>query len=198
MQLFSDDQWLYEDTTLTGLDRPGADLAAVEVYGCIVRGAKLGEATLRRWVFEECTFVDCDLSNTTFAECTFQGCRFEGCRLIGVDWRTVASLNFDVRFERCNLSYGLFGAMNLQDLQCLDSECTEADFAQTDLRRACFAGSSLRGAIFASTRLEGADLSRATDDAIDPRENAVAGAQFSTAAAVRLAHLFGITVPPGT
>ena len=41
MQLFSDDQWLYEDTTLTGLDRPGADLAAM-IYGCIVRGSSAG------------------------------------------------------------------------------------------------------------------------------------------------------------
>jgi len=198
MTTFSDDQWLYEEADITGLDRPGAELAAVELYGCTIRGAKLGEATLRRWVFEACTFTDCDLSNAVFAECTFQGCKFEGCRLIGVDWRAASPLTFDVTFHGCTMTYGVFTGLNLADLECIECDCAEVDFTEADLRRSRFAGTTLRGAIFSQTRLEQADLSRALEDFVDPLENRVAGAKFSMAATIRLAGRFGISVPPGT
>jgi uncharacterized protein YjbI with pentapeptide repeats len=194
MSTFSDDTWLYEEVTLEGLDRPGCELPAVELYGCTIRGARLGGAILRRWVFEDCIFEDCDLSNAVLTECAFQGCSFTGCRLVGIDWRVVSPLTFEVSFEACALSYGVFAGMNLTNLKCADSDCVEVDFTEADLRKSAFPGTKLGGAIFAQTRLEHADLSQAIDDAVDPIQNRVRGARFSMEAAIRLAERFGIQI----
>ena len=106
----------------------------------------------------------------------------------------MASLNFDVRFERCNLSYGLFGAMNLKTCNAW-IQSARKPISPRPIGAHASPGLPPRRNLRVHPP-EGADLSRATDDAIDPRENAVAGAQFS-AAAVRLA-TFRHHGPPGT
>lgn len=197
MASFSDKKWLYEEATICDLDRPGQELAAVELYGCTLRNARLGGATLRRWVFEDCRFEDCDLSNAVLSGCVFQRCVFQGCRLVGVDWREASPLSFEAEFCECALGLSNFAGMALVGLQVVRCDCTEADFTEADLRDAAFSGTKLGGALFEQTRLEGADLSEASGDAVDPRQNRVRGAKFSVEAAIRLAERFGITVPGG-
>ncbi len=198
MMPFSDDKWLYESVTITGLDRPGQELPAVEIYDSTLRAARLGGATLRRWIFEDCRFEECDLSNAVLSECTFQRCTFQGCRLVGVDWRTVSPLSFNVEFHECTLSLSNFSGLSLVGLKCVDSDCSEVDFTEADLRQAAFGGTSLRGAIFQQTRLEDADFSFAHDEDIDPLNNRVTGLKLSIAGAIRIAERFGISTPGST
>ena len=195
MNEFSDDTWLYEGGILTQLERPDRELAAVEVYDCTIRAARLGRATLRRWVFEDCRFEDCDLSNARLDECVFQRCVFSGCRLIGIDWRLVSKLSFDASFQECNLSLSNFSELSLVGFEFTQSDCSEVDFSKSDLSRARFASTVLTGAIFAQTQLEEADLSQAIDTRIDPLNNRVVGARFSVEAAVHLAESFGLSIP---
>ena len=197
MASFSTEKWLYEEVTVFDLECPGQELAAVEFYGCTLRSARLGGATLRRWVFEDCRFEDCDLSNAVLTGCVFQRCVFQGCRLVGVDWREASPLTFEAEFCECALGLSNFAGMGLVGLQLVRCDCTEADFTEADLRDAAFPGTKLAGALFEQTRLEGADLSQAFGDAVDPLQNRVKGAKFSVEAAIRLAGRFGITVPTG-
>ena len=118
MASFSDDQWLYEEVALEGLDRPGQVLGTAELYHCTVRAARLGGATLRRWVFEDCRFEDCDLSNAILTGCTFQRCVFEGCRLVGSDWRGISTMTTAVTFRSCDLTYSVFEGVVLPVLRC--------------------------------------------------------------------------------
>jgi fluoroquinolone resistance protein len=195
MKVFSDDDWLYESTTVTGLDRPGQELPAVEFYESTLRAARLGSATLRRWLFEDCHFEACDLSNATLSQCTFQRCTFHGCRLVGVDWRQVSALSFNVEFHECSLSLSNFSGMSLMGLNCVDSDLSEVDFTEADLRNATFGGSELAGAIFQQTRLENTDLSFARNEEIDPLNNRITGLKLSMAGAIRLVERLGVTVP---
>ena len=195
MTSFSDKQWLYEDTTIEDLDRPEQVLGTVEVYRCTIRAARLGGATLRRWVFEDCRFEDCDLSNAVLRGCVFQRCVFEGCRLVGSDWRGLSTMTASLTCKSCALTYGVFEGVGLSQLQCIDSDCSEADFTEANLRGAAFPETRLEGAIFARTCLEDADLSRALGDEVDPLQNDVEGVRFSVQAAIRLAARWGIKVP---
>jgi fluoroquinolone resistance protein len=191
---FDSADWLYEDVCLHGLEQPGQELAPVELYRSEVRGARLGGATLRRWVFEDCKLVDCDLSNANLVGCAFQRVTFVGCRLVGVDWRVVEPLLLQVGFEECTLSLSNFAGVPLRSTRLTDCSATEVDFTRADLRSSIWHGTRLDGALFAATRLEGADLSEAVHGDIDPASNKVAGAVFSVEAALRFVRSFGIVV----
>ena len=190
---FSDEHWLYEDTILTGLDRPDSLLPQVECYGTEISGAKLSSTTLKRWVFEDCRFVQCDMSNIKLNEVSLHQCEFSDCRLIGVDWRLAKAFNFSVSFEQCQLGYSNFSGLSLNNLVVHSSECSHVDFSEATLIAADFSESMLAGAIFDRSDMKNANFSTARQVRFDPQANILQDTQLSIEDALALVRLFGIT-----
>lgn len=173
----------------------GTSLEKLRFEGCVIEGALLAEAMLRRCIFEDCTFVRCDLSLAKVHESAFRDVRFEHCKVVGVDFTTAYPLGFSVRFESCAASYASFAGLSMRGLQMLRSKVHEASFDGADLRESCFAHTDLLGARFVDADLRGADLADALHVVVDPRHAKLKATKMSIHGAVASARLLGIEVP---
>ena len=189
---FSNERWLYEESILVGLERPDISLPAVECYETEIRGAKLSNATLSRWVFEDCTFVQCDMSNIKLNEVSLQKCQFRDCRLIGIDWRLANPFNLSVSFDQCQLAYSNFSGLSVNNLIVQSSDCSHVDFTEATLSGSIFTRCNLAHALFDKTDLRNADFSSARQVHFDPRANTLNDTQVSMEDALAIVRLFGI------
>lgn len=188
---FDPGRWLYEGVTLEGDDLSGQSLDRVECYESTLRRVSLREATLHRWVFEECHFVDCDLSMTVLDQCVLQSVGFEGCKLVGVDWTRPSRSSLSVSFERCSLRLGNLSGARLRETKLLECDLRECDLTGADLTGADLRHSQLTGALLDGAALERADLREARGLELTP-EMRFRGARVSTDAALQLAERMGL------
>lgn len=185
----------FENETFTDLTWTERTLDDKGFYLCTFVNVDFSQSTLRHCTFDGCTFVNGNLSLSKLYNTTWRDVTFEGTKLMGVDWTLARRLTFSVVFERCVLSYSSFLGLRLKRTPFRECVLEEVDFTEADLTDASFPGSRLSGSTFVDTNLTRADLSEATDYAIDPRRNTLTETQFSLDAALRVAAQFGILVP---
>lgn len=184
----------FEDEVFTGGALPGIDLRRKRFARCRFEAVAMNEAQLQSVVLDECVFVRCDLTMAKVAECSFRDVRFEHTKLMGVDWSAARDLLFDVSFEGCVLSYGVFAGRKMRKVQVIDCVAHEADFSGADLSESSFAGTDLRDAVFQRTKLVKADLSSAHHYRIHPSENMLKKTRFSMEAGLDALATLGIIV----
>ena len=164
--------------------------------------------------YERCTFRHCDFSNgiwsgTDFVDCRFEVCNlamvqpnhcglkqvaFVDCKLLGVDFAKCGTFAFSVSFERCNLDFARFVKMPLAKTVFDACSIREANFSEADLTRARFVDCDLERAIFQRTKLEHADFRTARGFSIDPEQNRLAKAKFSTQGLPGLLGKYGLVI----
>jgi len=150
--------------------------------------------------FENCTFTKCDLSyanisHITFIDCIFDTCNlslikltetslqnvdFKDCKITGVNFGESSSFSIAVSFTKCVLDYTVWHKKKLKGTQFIDCSFEEADFSETDLTNAVFEKCNFNRAIFNRTILRGADLRTAYNFNIDPENNSINKAKFSS------------------
>lgn len=190
--LASDDE--IEGETFSGLTQPKLNLRGKRLSGCSFEGMTLPELQLEGSVLTECRFVRCDLTMAKLTDCSLRDVSFEWTKLMGIDWSAARDLIFDVSFQSCVLSYGVFVKRRLRDVKLLDCVAHEADFSQADLTGADLSGSDLRDARFEGTNLTRADLGSAREYRIRPGENVLKQTRFSMEAALEVIKDLGIVV----
>jgi fluoroquinolone resistance protein len=184
----------FEDEVFTGGALPGIDLRRKRFARCRFEAVAMNEAQLQAVILDECVFVRCDLTMAKVGECSFRDVRFEHTKLMGVDWSVARDLLFDVSFEGCVLSYGVFAGRKMRKVEVVDCVAHEADFTGADLSEASFRGSDLRDAVFSRTKLVKADLSTAHGYRIHPGENILKKTRFSMEAGLDALATLGIIV----
>jgi fluoroquinolone resistance protein len=184
----------FEDEVFTSGTLPGLDLRRKRFARCRFEAVAMNEAQLQSVILDECVFVRCDLTMAKVAECSFRDVRFEQTKLMGVDWSAARDLLFDVSFEGCVLSYGVFANRKMRKVQIIDCVAHEADFTGADLSESNFAGTDLRDARFSRTKLMKADLSTAHSYRIHPSENVLKKTRFSMEAGLDALATLGIIV----
>jgi len=178
----------------------------------VFQGISLGEVEPSSFVectFERCHFEKTDLSNCKFLDCRFIGCswtlvklgntRIQGCtfvdsKLVGVDFTLCDTTFFGVDFEKCILHSCNFTEMKLKGMKFVDSVLKECHFAQADCRECSFLRGQLDASTFHNTNLLKADFTDATGYSIDPTNNQVQGAKFSTPEALSMLRGLGIRI----
>ncbi|WP_266204401.1 pentapeptide repeat-containing protein [Pontibacter kalidii] len=150
--------------------------------------------------FEQCTFRNCDFSGSDFSQnrftdCTFIGCNlamlklgsstlnnvvFRECKLTGVNFGECEEILFTVRFERCLLDYASFARRKMPKTQFIHTSLKGADLSNANLANAVFNDTDLHRAVFNYTNLSGADFSTAFNFEIDPEQNTIKKAKFSS------------------
>lgn len=150
--------------------------------------------------FDGCHFKNCDFSGTAFVDCIFSDCEFTDCnlamvklpssslktvdfqlsKLMGIRFDECQDFLFSVSFAGCMLDYSWFTNKKLQKTKFLNSSLKEVNFGNADLTKATFDGSNLAGAIFSATKLNEANFSNAINYQINPEQNSVKKAVFST------------------
>lgn len=183
-----------EDQTFEQLNTATTPLDTGIYINCVFRNCLFAHANFMDCRFTECRFEDCDLSNIQVAETAFQEVTFSGCRLLGVAWEDCKRILLEVKFDGCQLDYGVFGDLPLDGTSFLNCSIREADFTGTSLKEANFSGSSLTDAQFEGAQLQKADFRTAQGFTIHPASNNLKGARFSVDQAWRLLQGFGIRV----
>jgi fluoroquinolone resistance protein len=189
----------YEGLTFTRIAASAVRLHDVEFVGCTFDRCTLQGAVLSHCTFRECRFDTCDLSGAALPNVRLNEVRFVGSKLTGIDWTQAGDSELSRRllradFEGCVLTLGSFFGLTLHGRTLVRSTARETDFRDADLTEACLQGTDLAGALFHGTKLLRADLTGATDYAIDPRTCAVRGARFSLPEAVSLLRGFEIVL----
>jgi uncharacterized protein YjbI with pentapeptide repeats len=150
--------------------------------------------------FEDCQFINCDfsyanLSHITFINCVMDTCNlslikltgtglqgviFKDCKITGVNFGESSSFSLEVSFRKCVLDYTVWHKKKLKGTIFDDCSFEEADFSETDLTNAVFQKCNLNRAIFNRTILSGADMRSAYNFNIDPENNTINKAKFSS------------------
>jgi uncharacterized protein YjbI with pentapeptide repeats len=161
----------------------------------------LMDAKISNREFDGCVFRNCDFSNTTFMECTFIDCEFLDCnlsmaKLPGTGLKTVAFIEskllgirfdecdnflFAVNFRDCALDYSWFTQRKMPKTRFINTSLKGVNFGNVDLTASVFDNTNLEGAIFDETILASADFTTAYNFRIDPEQNTIKKAKFSTA-----------------
>jgi fluoroquinolone resistance protein len=183
----------YEDRCFCGIACRGIELREIEFFQCRFDGCQFLKCVFRRCRFEQCTFERCDLSLMKPLESRFTGVRFLKSKLLGADW-TLAATPATVAFRGCTVNHSTFQRLALPKLEMAECIAHEVDFTDANLTKADFTRTDFLGSRFVQTNLSGADLSHATNYAIDPRVNRLKKAVFSLPEALSLLSVFDIVL----
>jgi len=113
---------------------------------------------------------------------------------MGVDFTVCDPIFLCLAFEKCLLNGCNFTAMQLKEMQMVECIIKECHFAECNLEKSNFTRSNLEGSLFHHSNLLEANFSEATNYQIDPLNNAVKGAKFSTPEALSLLGSLGIKI----
>lgn len=164
--------------------------------------------------FDGCVFRHCDFSNSTFVDCTFIDCEFADCnlsmaKLPGTSLKTVAFIEskllgirfdecdpflFAVHFRDCTLDYSWFSRRKMPKTSFINTSLKGVNFSNTDLTASIFDNTNLEGAVFDETILAAADFTTAYHFRIDPENNPMKKAKFSTAGIPGLLEKYDIKI----
>lgn len=183
----------YEDRQFTGISCQDAQFNDIEFFHCRFDGCQFMRTTFRRCRFEQCVFEKCDLSLLKSPETSFIGARFVNAKMLGIDW-TLATSPLTLAFQGCNVSHSVFMRLSVQKMEMVGCVAHEVDFTTTNLTRSNLVETDFAGSRFVDTNLSFADLSKATNYAIDPTANRLKKTVFSLPEAVSLLRAFDIVL----
>lgn len=168
--------------------------------------------------FENCKFVNCNFSAAEFIECRFTDCEFinsnlssikfnqskffetdfKGCKLTGVNWTYLNWSNYNLTspifFESCDISFSIFTSLDLQEICLHDCKAHDVDFSECNLKGADFFRTDLRETRFAFCKLDKCNFREAANYLINPLENSIEGAKFSSPEVLSLLDAFEIDI----
>ncbi len=178
----------------------------------------LKQLVVRASVFDLCKFVDCDLSDCEFIDCKFTDCEFRSsnlklvkftgskfrdtsfkqCVMTGVNWTSLqwpsVALSAPLVFDACDVSYSVFASLQLPEMVLRSCKAHDVDFSDCDLTESDFFETDFLDSRFNQTKLDRCDFRGAVNYRIDPLENSIVGASFSTPDVLNLLGQFDIKI----
>jgi uncharacterized protein YjbI with pentapeptide repeats len=170
----------FRDEDFSAENLRNADLPAGEYEHCSFRGINLSGANLSKMTFSECIFEACDLSNSVAKGTCIRDTEFIDCKLMGINFNELDPFLLSFSFKNCLLSYSSFSRLKLKNTTFDTCKLVQVDFSEADFTSAYFGNCDFSGAIFYNTKLEKADFSTSRNFSIDPENNTVKGARFSS------------------
>ena len=138
--------------------------------------------------------MDCDFSLATMLNTGLNDVRFVDCKLLGVQLEVCNPFLLSVDFENCFMKLSVFQKLKLKKTKFKNCNLQEADFSEADLSAAVFENCDFNRAIFHRTLLEKADFRSSFNYSIDPENNRIKKAKFSSAGVVGLLDKYGIDI----
>lgn len=169
-----------ESKTFENVDFSETPLQQADYELCTFLRCELTEALLNNLAFIECKFIGCNLSNAKVDSAGFRDVKFSGCKLTGVDFSACNPAMISLSFEDCIMDYVSLARLHLKKIEFSNCSLIRAFFDDADLSSSKFIGCNLENAVFGKTNLEKADLSTSYNYIIDPENNRVKKAKFST------------------
>lgn len=165
-----------------------------EYESCVFDACDFTGADASGAIFTRCVFRSCNLSMANLSGTSFQNAVFRDCKLTGTDFEPCSRFGLSMSFEGCVLSYASFYRMRLPKTVFRSCNLADANFAECDLSQSVFDRSDLTRAVFSKTKLEKADLRTAYNYSLDPSDNMLRKARFSSSGIAGLLVCFGISI----
>ncbi len=175
-------------------DFAGGGFEKASYENCTFLNCDFTGVTLAGSSFEECNFSGCNLSNVPLAGTAIRGVAFKNCKMLGLRFYDCNEYVFKAYFQDCNLSLSSFYRVRIKEPVFSNCQLQETDFTETDLTNAVFDNCDLSFAVFDNTILERADLRTAYNYTINPTNNKLKAARFSTSGLAGLLGGLGIII----
>ena len=170
-------------TFLSQREFEGATFGNVAAVGLDLRDRK----------FIDCMFENCQLSSVKLDGAVIQS-SFKNCKIEGINFFTVKRTLLSLSFESCLIRHSSFAELRLHNAKYARCEFRNVDFADADLTGVDFSSSIFEDCIFRNTNLSKADFRGATGYFIDPIQNKIRGARFSSPDVLNLLAPFDIEI----
>lgn len=165
-----------------------------EYENYIFKTCDLSEQNLSDFKFIDCDFFDCNLSLAKLDRTSFREVNFKDCKMIGLQFERCQPFGLAFNFENCQLNHSSFFQLGIRKTKFKNCQLREVDFGEADLLSASFNESDLSQALFQNTNLEKADFREAINYSIDPENNRLKGARFSSSGIAGLLDKYQIRI----
>jgi fluoroquinolone resistance protein len=179
---------------------------------------KLEVTQLKNKTFENCKFSGCDFTGVTLLSCKFINCDFKFCnlssvqmsytsfsetafdesKLIGIDWNKAkwpfVKIDSPIEFYNTDISYSSFYELDLNGIVIESCKAHEVDFRAGNFSKGRFIATDFLGSLFMHTDLRAASFLEAINYNINPNDNNICKAKFSTPEVLNLLHAFQIEI----
>lgn len=180
---------LYQNQTFQSGELPFEEYDQCRFLNCVFLNVNLSGLH-----FNDCVFEDCDLSMATLKDTAFRDVKFKNCKLLGLRFDECNNFSLSFDFEGCMLQFSSFFRLKIPRTVFKDCKIEDVEFVETDLSNAAFYHCDLSRAVFENTILESADLQTAQNFSIDPDQNRIQKARFSTHNIAGLLHKYRIVI----
>ncbi|NRH21125.1 pentapeptide repeat-containing protein [Candidatus Gracilibacteria bacterium] len=144
--------------------------------------------------FSECVFDTCDMSLSKITETEFQEVQFINSRLLGLQFDTCSNFLCSMNFDGCVLDFASFQGLKIKNTTWKDCQLHEVNFTDTDLTGSVFLNCDFTRAIFEKTILEKSDFRTSNNFIIDPENNRIKKARFSSSEIQGLLYKYNIFI----
>lgn len=165
-----------------------------EFEDCVFKNCDFSNSDFSYNTFVDCEFIGCNLSMTKLSGSSLKGVQFTNCKLLGILFDECDDFLFNVNFQECVLDYSSFANKKMPKTKLNSCSLKETTFVGANLTNSVFENSNLDGAIFNNTQLAGADFSKASNFKIDPENNPMKKAKFSTQGIIGLLDKYDIKI----
>ena len=171
---------VHEDKKFDTVDYSEQNLSEYEFTDCEFEGCNFSKTNLTSATFMNCKFKNCNLALANLKDLGLKDAQFTDCKLMGLDFSVCNNFLFAVGFEKCQLDYATFYGKSMRRTKFIGCSMKDVDFTEVQLSESIFTSSDLNGATFARSVLEKADFRLAKNYIIDPEQNKIKKAKFST------------------
>lgn len=144
--------------------------------------------------FSECIFDTCDMSLSKIVETEFQEVEFINSRLLGLQFDTCSNFLCSMSFDACILDFSSFRGLKIKNTSWKNCQLHEVNFTESDLTGSVFLNCDFTRAVFEKTILEKADLRSSRNFSIDPENNRIKKARFSSSEIQGLLYKYNIII----
>ena len=120
--------------------------------------------------------------------------KFKTCKLLGSHFDNCNTFLFAVGFEDCILNLSSFYKLNLKNTKFINCSLHEVDFTEANLSHSTFDNCDLRGATFDHSIIEKVDFRTSFNYIIDPENNRIKKARFSSSGIAGLLNKYNIEI----
>lgn len=169
-------------------------IVQAEYEHCTFEGCNFSDFNFADYKFMDCNFINCDFSNALVSNAAFREVNFNDCKMLGLDFEYVNSFGFSINIKNCNMMHSSFYKIDLRKSKFIKTLLKNVDFTEANLSKIIFDHCNLSNAVFNRSNLQGCDFRSAFDFIINPENNNIKKAKFSTSNIIGLLDQFDIIV----
>ncbi|HZK77214.1 MAG TPA: pentapeptide repeat-containing protein [Candidatus Kapabacteria bacterium] len=166
---------------------------ATEFEGVTFQGETAIALNLSDRKFIDCVFERCQLSSVKLDGAVIQA-RFSNSKIEGINFFTAKRSLISLGFDSCLIRHSSFAELKLPKIKFTGCELHNVDFSDADLSGADFSNATFKDCVFRNTNLSKADFRYASGYFIDPTQNKIRGAHFSSPEVLSLLAPFEIEI----